>query len=263
MLDPMPNRLTMCAFQMLSMLVGGCGRLGFDDLGKDTYSDARAAADAITIDANREIDAIIADSSGSVGCRSQEVSGEYTSDFESGLPVNFEIFQAGQSTATVGGGTANLIPSPDETSLVFIQGPIRNLLRRRFMIETVMMVDTNQPVVGNIAVTAAFDRRTDIVLEQVAGDIRVQSWDGSVYVLNAQRRYDAVADRWWQIREQSGTLFFETSSDGMMWNIFAQLPTPTWVANAYFEMGAGTRVSIANNQSRGQLQFDNLFDCTR
>jgi hypothetical protein len=230
------------------LLSGSCGRLHFE------------AGEYDAIDANSNADGSIRQQ---IGCRSPEVQGEFTSDFESDLPQRFVILRTGESDAMVSGGTVNIIPSPNDVSYVYILSPDRSLLRRRFMIETVKMVDTNQQVSASMTVTAGFDRRTDIVLFQSAGDLVVQSWDGAAYVINSQRRYDAVADRWWQIREQGGTLFFETSSDGEQWKMFVQVPTPAWMSNAYFDLGAGTRVSFSNTLSRGQMQFDNLFDCIR
>lgn len=34
------------------------------------------------------------------------------------------------------------------------------------------------------------------------------------------RPYDPVADRWWRVREQDGTIFYATSPDGSMWTPF-------------------------------------------
>ena len=53
--------------------------------------------------------------------------------------------------------------------------------------------------------------------------------------------YDPVAHRWWRIAEQSGTLYFQTSPDGMAWTTRRSVAAPSWALtnNIGVQIGAG------------------------
>lgn len=65
--------------------------------------------------------------------------------------------------------------------------------------------------------------------------------------------YDNVQQRWWQIREQGGTIYFETSPDGATWTMRAS--TPATFTSVLIELGADTPMI---ESSPGAAQLDDL-----
>ncbi|MEV0779171.1 hypothetical protein [Streptomyces sp. NPDC050428] len=65
----------------------------------------------------------------------------------------------------------------------------------------------------------------------VTGQVRCSSetafFDGSATVLT----YSPVAHRWLRLREDSGTLYWETSADGTNWTVRRSSATPAWVGS--------------------------------
>ncbi len=49
---------------------------------------------------------------------------------------------------------------------------------------------------------------------------------GGVYIT-----YSATDHRWWKIRESGGTVYFETSPDGLTWTTQRSISTPAWVGS--------------------------------
>jgi len=67
--------------------------------------------------------------------------------------------------------------------------------------------------------------------------------------------YDPIAHRWWQIREDAGTVYFETSPDGVTFTPFATTPTPPYAQYPVIELYAGT---YSPQAAPGEAHFDNL-----
>ncbi|MGW5122958.1 chitosanase [Streptomyces sp. NPDC004069] len=63
----------------------------------------------------------------------------------------------------------------------------------------------------------------------ITGRLRLESnvsyWDDNAPELT----YNGSTHRWWGIREASGTLYFETSTDGVTWTTRRSITTPAWV----------------------------------
>jgi hypothetical protein len=82
---------------------------------------------------------------------------------------------------------------------------------------------------------------------------------GSLYAWNAQNLavipYDPTAHRWWQLREQAGTLVFEVSPDGASWTTVAsEAPAPP-LDLVQVSLTAGTNGPVA---SPGSAAFASL-----
>jgi hypothetical protein len=67
--------------------------------------------------------------------------------------------------------------------------------------------------------------------------------------------YSPTAHLWWQIREAQGTVYFETSSDGMSFAQFATTPTPAYAQYVDIAIEAGT---YQVETSPGGSKFANL-----
>jgi membrane-associated phospholipid phosphatase len=67
--------------------------------------------------------------------------------------------------------------------------------------------------------------------------------------------YDAAAHRWVRLRENSGTLYYEVSSDGTTWSEIARTPTPFSLASVTLEIAAG---AFSAAPTPGLSIFDNF-----
>jgi len=94
-----------------------------------------------------------------------------------------------------------------------------------------------------------------VAFEQTQGDLRLVVDAAGVSNPVATVDYDPAAHRWWQLREADGTVTWETSSDGATWTPRATAPTPSGLATATFDLGAGTTTAVA---TPGEAHFDDL-----
>ena len=67
--------------------------------------------------------------------------------------------------------------------------------------------------------------------------------------------YSSSTHKWWRIREQSGTIYWDTSSDGITWTNFYSVANPISVTGLYAQM-AGTAYSTAS--SPGSFTWNNF-----
>jgi hypothetical protein len=67
--------------------------------------------------------------------------------------------------------------------------------------------------------------------------------------------FDHTAHRWWQVREDAGRLYFETSPDGVGWTSHRDIASPWYVEGGRVEIGGG---SWGFHASPGVIGFDNL-----
>lgn len=65
--------------------------------------------------------------------------------------------------------------------------------------------------------------------------------------------YDPVADLWWRLRESQGTLYFETSPDGLSWVVRGSGTSPISLNALQIRIGAGTHQLVG---SPGEAHFD-------
>ncbi|MFF8953892.1 LamG domain-containing protein [Streptomyces sp. NPDC014940] len=72
-----------------------------------------------------------------------------------------------------------------------------------------------------------FRWRYDALTGQLRALSEVGSTDPSPTILT----YNPIDHAWLRIRESSGTVYFETSSDGYTWTVRRSLPTPAWVGS--------------------------------
>jgi hypothetical protein len=93
-----------------------------------------------------------------------------------------------------------------------------------FSVQTVMYIEQ---------ATADLDARTNLVL---LGGGFVITFNGTQL---ASVPYDPANDLWWRLRESNGTLFFETSLDGVSFTTRHSLPDPMSFDNVTVTLGAG------------------------
>jgi hypothetical protein len=112
---------------------------------------------------------------------------------------------------------------------------------------------------------AATNAQTDLQIDSPGGDFyEIAEENGhlsaSLFVATGQTTlamipYSPSAHAWWQFREDQGTIYFETSSDGVTFTAFASTPTPVWASTAGIAVEAG---SFQVETDPGASRFDNF-----
>ena len=221
------------------VVLGGCGRLGFD---------ASPATDAV------QAEGVIA----MPGCRADELAGPFTADFATGQPAWSSVFDVAPSSVAFGGGVMTVVPGATP-AYSGINGPAADVRERRFALEVIEMVD---PAASAQAVFQLADAATPdayLQLDQTQGLLNAVAFTASGSTPIANRPWDPSADRWWQLREHAGAVAFETSPDGIAWDPFATTPSPSYLDAATLGIAAGAY--NADARPLGRAVFDNLFDC--
>ncbi len=67
--------------------------------------------------------------------------------------------------------------------------------------------------------------------------------------------FDAEQHRWWRVREGNGSVSFETSPDGSVWDLRLAGATPSWIDDVEIAIGGGTWAYI---DAPGLAVFDNV-----
>jgi hypothetical protein len=116
------------------------------------------------------------------------------------------------------------------------------------------------PVMVNQATSARAYLRLGTTTDQVAfeqhgGTLSCLLVAGGSSSPVVELSYDADAHRYWQLREQAGTLTWETSADGASWTPLASAASPAALAAATVDLGASTAGAIAGP---GEVHFDDL-----
>jgi len=130
-----------------------------------------------------------------------------------------------------------------------------DLRGRRIFVEVARMVDTASHAQALLQII-----RTDGVsgenagFEQQNGTLTMFTHAGGREV-KASVPYDALAHRFWQLRERDGTLLFETSPDGHAWTERGRLAAPFDVSLVRVELSAGV---FQGEASPGMAEFDGL-----
>ena len=83
------------------------------------------------------------------------------------------------------------------------------------------------------------------ILEE-AGSLEAQKFVGAAQTMLGSTTYSPSQHRWWQIREAAGTLYFETSPDGVTYTQFATAPTPSWAFAVDVTLEAGAYQTETN-----------------
>jgi hypothetical protein len=79
--------------------------------------------------------------------------------------------------------------------------------------------------------------------------------DSPASTFNQTVPYSATAQRFWQLREQGGNLFYETSPDGVTWTPQISTVTPFDVSQVRIELSAGI---FQPEIAPGFAEYDNL-----
>lgn len=102
-----------------------------------------------------------------------------------------------------------------------------------------------------------FDINGDSVLIAISGNnVIAQSRVGGINITAASILYDPLVHRWFKIREDSGTIYFDYSTDGHAWNNFASVVSSTILIDAlYVFIYAGAYGTVTTPHTH---KFDNV-----
>jgi hypothetical protein len=238
----------------MTLVTSGCGRLSFDPFELEGLDAADSDAATATPDAPP---AAVAQ------CTPRdEFTNPLTSNFDAGLAAGINFYQVSPAQVLFEFGVAKIVPAQSATpAYAGFNSSVQNFYGRRIFVEVVKVLNTNTNGEGMLMVKRNGEPGTYVEFVETAGTLYANSWNLGTLTTLGMRAYNPMLHRWWQIRERSGILHFETSPDGLNWTRFtaSESTTPTWWNTAQFELAGGTFVSEAN--VLGEVHFDNFFDC--
>jgi hypothetical protein len=258
---------------LLLLLSMGCyNSVNLSDAGLTDLVDAEGADSApaaVTSDAT-PIDAAPPDATPidappvvpTIGCVATEQSGPFTSNYDAGQPATLEVFVTDPGVAVFQDGVLKLIPSPGPAGQYASAHTIApdNFSRRRVSSEVPRMVNTGRSIDAYMSIYSAIEGGTFLEISQFKNGIRANSWVNQVKTELVNIPFNPVAHRWWQLRENAGTVSFETSANGIDWVALTTTPTPAWYNNAHLAFELYMDRSTMSTDL-GQVHFDNTYDC--
>jgi hypothetical protein len=242
---------------LLVLVTSSCGRLSFQPI--ELSSDGPdGVADGAVVDTNKTIDAPAAMV---VQCSpTSEFTDPLTSNFDAGRPATVSIYQNLPARVSFDSGRAKIIPGQSNSpAYAGITSPQHDFTGQRIFVEAVKVLNQNTGGEGMLMMKKSGDTSTYIEFVESSGKLHANSWTIGSLTQVTTKPYDAALYRWWQIREQLGQIYFETSVDGINWIVFGLMATPAWWTMTQFELAGGTFVSEVN--VLGEVHFDNLFVC--
>jgi hypothetical protein len=251
----------------------GCyNSVGLSDAGLTDLVDADLADGAnaaVTLDATL-VDAAQPDATPidaapvipTIGCVATEQSGPFTSNYDAGQPATLQVFVTDPGVAVFQDGVLKLIPSPGPAGQYASAHTIApdNFSRRRVSSEVPSMVNTGRSIDAYMSIYSATEGGTFLEISQFRNGIRANSWVNQEKTELVNTLFNPVAHRWWQLRENAGTVAFETSANGIDWVPLTTTPTPAWYTNAHLAFELYMDRSTMSTDL-GQVHFDNTYDC--
>ncbi len=235
---------------VLALLAAGCGRLAFeprDDAGGDDGG-TDAAADAAPADTSTDGPFVCGDLA------------QMADDFNDGTTDPAKWFPAAGPGTTVGEVSGLLRIGLAEALPNLHYGSLRSVCDYDLRGRSVAATAVGRPRSDPSAEMALCLIHLDAGYHQVCVDfngsfiIAVFNDNGTAMSL-ASRAFNPTADLHWRLREQGGTTFFETSSNGLAWTPLHSLASPIDMSQARVLLLAGTYASVANP---GTADFDDL-----
>ncbi|MBK7536185.1 MAG: hypothetical protein IPI49_12615 [Myxococcales bacterium] len=136
----------------------------------------------------------------------------------------------GGSAEITGGELVLIVPADNNAQTTVDSKAMFDLRERAFVVE----------------VSEVGGRYAEIELDDPTGaDVYMGVSEGKMYAhakgrTLAERPYSATMDRWWRLRDEASTLFWETSADGQTWVQLAQDKSPIDPAWVEFGLGIGS-----------------------
>lgn len=163
-------------------------------------------------------------------------------------------YSTGGCVASESGGGALLSPAVSVVSECgFISSTLYDLTDSSLTVEV--------PALGTAPALYAFFEvfglggTNKLTIVEQNGILSFEQTLNSVATTHATVTYVPATHRWWRIREQAGTTYWETATDGKTWTIRVQRPTPFPPRAVAIGFGAGTSSGVL---VPGTARFDNV-----
>ena len=194
-----------------------------------------------------------------IGCSANEVAGTFASDFTT-MPAWGAIYETSPARMDVFEGTLRGRPGTAPGSSVYagLEATPEDYRARRAFVQLPTMLATSGCAQAALVVQDDDTVGDFIEISQSCGQLEALSFIGDSPTVLATAPYSAQDHRWWQIRSDGTMTYLETSPDGATWTALGETPTPSYFADAYLELSAGT---YQLESLTGEVRFDDLFDC--
>lgn len=140
------------------------------------------------------------------------------------LALQWTTIQSG-GTISESGGTLNFAPSANNGSVVLTVESVesRSLLGSSLFAEVPSVISTT----GNMGqrLEAKLDGSNKLTWKVENGVLSASIKNAGTQATIVSLTYSPTSHRWWRIREASGTIFWDTSPDGLNWTQQATAPT--------------------------------------
>ena len=219
------------------VVIAACGRVGFEartgDGGQDVSNDAAAA----------------------IACGKTSLLAD-NFDGATASPQWFEYVSGGITTVQASG--ALVITLPATTPATSNYGGYDStwsydLRGSRMYVEVLETTSAATHAETDIQVIGHSGHSLEMGVE--AGQLYAATYDGAILTTITSVPYDGAQQLWWQLREDSGTVYYEYSADGVTFTQLATTPTPSWIDVAAVVLEAG---SYQTETNAGKARFDNL-----
>jgi hypothetical protein len=115
----------------------------------------------------------------------------------------------------------------------------RSILGCSIAVEVPLVSPASQSVEAAFQFLDAGDASSHAGFGEVSGKLNFIVAVSGTQTDAAQITYDAVAHRFWRMREASNVLYFETSPDGITYVVRHQVATPSWGAAGLVALASG------------------------
>ena len=153
----------------------------------------------------------------------------------------------------IGGQAQVTLPSGSPAHGTFVSARRYDLTGSQFFIEMNQIVSTSTH--ARVFVQAKGDDANLLRIWEEAGTLWFAHVQAGSPLMPSSIPYSISTHRWWQLREQGGVFYFETSDNGVMFTTQASIPTPSFAGAIVIEFGAE---AYQPESSPGLVQFDNV-----
>ncbi len=179
-----------------------------------------------------------------------------TDDFEDGI-ISWRWAQAFDSTGCTideNGGQAVIdLASGSTTHCAFYTGSTYDLRNDAVQVEVVQMISTSMvDVRAYLRAWLDGDNYFDILQED--GTLSARTKVAGVWTTLASTPFSLTTHHFWRIREALGTVYWETSPDGIDWTLQAEAADPFDLSGVQF--GLGGQALTAPTADPGHIRFD-------
>lgn len=181
-------------------------------------------------------------------------------DFDDGVVTNDWWFGSGPGATLVenGGERVITLPSmqPQSSWSGFSTGRLVRFEGQRVTIE--VPTAPNPATTANAFLNVIYDSQNYIAIGVRLGELFVAQYLDDAWTELNSLPYDATAHRWWQLREEAGTTYWETSPDGQTWTSHATRQSAQLFPMDLLQIEHGANTE-GGEASPGSAHFDNLM----